>query len=344
MNQADQDASKRQQFSPPAPFMVPTQQLQEQQQQQQQQQIGAYSTSSITPESSYASDYAHSTSRMQVPSAPVIPSNPQFANQYYVSQDNTEPNNYSWNTASRSADHSISLQVGLESRASRRPSITQSPMYPRPQNTTSYSPSQQTNYSSTYGTSKSRSNAIAVTGYYPENTQSYLLGSKSSMNNTAKPRHNNEGPISILLLPPLLLLLICEMSTSLPLLLFFCISLIVYALDLANPGDRGNSGGGVPRGYYTLCAIWLGWAIMSFVVGYHLVFLDEKYSYSGSVQGNSTNGNGRWHLMGIAALTCQLLVSILLLFCLVSQCGVIKFAFHLFYFHNVQSKCKCHIQ
>jgi len=50
----------------------------------------------------------------------------------------------------------------------------------------------------------------------------------------------------------------------------------VYALDLANIGNSGGGGGGggtnSHRGFYTLCAIWIGWIVLSIVVGYVTIF------------------------------------------------------------------------
>jgi hypothetical protein len=117
------------------------------------------------------------------------------------------------------------------------------------------------------------------------------------------------------------------MSSSLPLLLFLCVCLIVYALDLANPGDRGS---GLSRGYYTLCAVWMGWVVLSMVVGYVSVVLDRvdwggvyvanvdvELDESGEGVKNSARGVGR--LMEVMVLAAQLVVSIMLLFCLVSS-------------------------
>jgi hypothetical protein len=148
-----------------------------------------------------------------------------------------------------------------------------------------------------------------------------MLSTAKNSSITASDRNkgkNNNGAIALLLLPPLALLLIFEISTSLPLLLFLCIALIVYAIDLANPGDYGGR-----RGYYTLCAVWGGWVVMSMVVGYDLVVLDGNYSYR-SVDGVSDqveeggSGRGLGNVLVVLALAGQLMVSVLLLFCMVS--------------------------
>ena len=59
----------------------------------------------------------------------------------------------------------------------------------------------------------------------------------------------------------------------------------MYALDLANVG--GGIGGTTNhhhvvannntthRGFYTLCAIWIGWIVVSIVVGYVTIFLGD---------------------------------------------------------------------
>jgi hypothetical protein len=255
-----------------------------------------------------------------MPSAQVNPSNTpsvSFTNPYYASQPAaSETTSHSQYTANQYTDPSVPVTIGGDSSGMSKRHVTQSNAYP--EYSASYN-TQQTSYGTSYGGSnnndnlKSR-NVGAAPGY--SNTQSYLLSNKNNtISNTNKPTQSNNGAIAILLLPPLALLLICEMSTSLPLLLFLCISLVVYALDLANPCDRNS--GSVPRGYYTLCAIWFGWIVLSVVVGYAMVVLDGNYNYVGNIERDDTGGLG--HFMGVMAVISQLIVSIMLLFCLVSS-------------------------
>jgi hypothetical protein len=260
-----------------------------------------------------------------MPSAQVNPSNTpsvSFTNPYYASQPAaSETTSHSQYTANQYTDPSVPVTIGGDSSGMSKRHVTQSNAYP--EYSASYN-TQQTSYGTSYGGSnnndnlKSR-NVGAAPGY--SNTQSYLLSNKNNtISNTNKPTQSNNGAIAILLLPPLALLLICEMSTSLPLLLFLCISLVVYALDLANPGDR--SSGSVPRGYYTMCAIWLGWVVLSVIMGYVMVVLDGNYNYVGNIERDDTgegSGRGLGHCVGVMAVISQLIVSIMLLFCLVSS-------------------------
>ena len=66
--------------------------------------------------------------------------------------------------------------------------------------------------------------------------------------------------------------------------MLFCFGLAVYAFDLANIGggiittttnSNNASLGGNNKGFYTLCAIWIGWIILSIVVGYDAIFLGD---------------------------------------------------------------------
>ena len=85
-------------------------------------------------------------------------------------------------------------------------------------------------------------------------------------------------------MPPLAFLFFCEMSSSFPLLVLLCCGLVVYAFDLANVGYSGvdnNKAGN--RGFYTLCAIWMSWLLLSSVVGYDCVFLGEGGTSAASV-------------------------------------------------------------
>jgi len=96
-------------------------------------------------------------------------------------------------------------------------------------------------------------------------------------------QHNNKH-IAILILPSTLLLLLKEVSTSIPIILVICCFLVVYSFDLCNfgkgtapltgyngtplnynPGKRGGS-------YYTLLAIWISWLLVCIVIVYDILF------------------------------------------------------------------------
>ena len=138
-------------------------------------------------------------------------------------------------------------------------------------------------------TLKARNVSNTNSGNFNLQQSSYVLNvntpqqaATTTTKQSSLPQHNINIPIAILLLPPLFILLIYDMSSPLPLLLLCCIGLIVYALDLANVGggigsNHSNAGGGntAHRGFYTLCAIWIGWIVLSIVVGYVTIFLGE---------------------------------------------------------------------
>eukprot|EP00956_Cyclotella_meneghiniana_P004721 scaffold5825_cov62-Cyclotella_meneghiniana.AAC.6 len=205
------------------------------------------------------------------------------------------------------------------------------------------------NVSSYYGgkdTLKSRNNnnndgsaitSSALRSYPPpnslqsSNSSSYMLGSgtkQTTINSNNKQttphnNNNNNGGIAILIFPPLLLLLTYEMPSSIPLLLLFCVSLIVYAVDLSNFGNGGC--------YYTLVGIWGGWAVMSATMAHALITAGlDNNSNSGYVVNVGGDGdddesseigddNGELRMsrfMGIIVVMGHLLVSVVLLFCL----------------------------
>lgn len=310
MNLSEQE--KRQRFPPPPP---PPQFRP----QQQQQQAGGYAATSYAPAGSNGYMRTPSGSNVQPATAT------SFTNPYYASQPapETTTTSYSHYTPNLPTDQAIN--IGSDSGISKRPSVTQSV---HSQYSTSYStPQQQPSYASSSSYARNVNAPI-----YPS-AQSYMLKS-STMATTTTKKHDNNGSIALLLLPPLFLLLICEMSTSLPLLFFLCVALIVYAIDLANPGDSRSN-----RGYYTLFAVWGGWLVMSLVIGYDLVVLDGHYNYVASDENEEVdNSDGRLNLMGVLVLSGQVMVSILLLFCMVSiTFAPVKYAFlsHLTSNHRV---------
>lgn len=145
-------------------------------------------------------------------------------------------------------------------------------------------------------------------------------------------RSSSEGggkSIALLLLPPLAFLFLGEMSSPLPLLALLCCGLIVYAFDLANVGSESAPGS---RGFYTLCAVWASWLLLSLVVGYDCVFLEEGTSGAAYPVANPERGEadatdggedfevidagGSWSagLFGLALLLTKLGTSVLLLF------------------------------
>lgn len=200
-------------------------------------------------------------------------------------------------------------------------------------------------------TLKSRNNISAATTStstslnYPSPdaspSSSYMLGTKphnptanNNNNHTSdRPRDNNGGRIALLLFPPLSLLLIYEMPSSLPSLLFVSLALIAYAVDLGCIGES-NTVGGRSRGgygcssYYTLTAVWGGWFVLSAVVSYVLVTASSdgnystNYAYVAEEEDSSKGGSGgelrSFRFIEIIMVMGHLLVSILLLFCLVS--------------------------
>ncbi len=220
------------------------------------------------------------------------------------------------------------------------------PQYNNPTTTKSY-PSQ---YPSPYlpnpssDTLKSRHVATTTTtnsGNFNMQQNSYILNvnAAAASNTTATkssatqhmPQHNNNIPIAILLLPPLFTLLIYEMSSPLPLLLLCCIGLIVYAFDLANiGGGKGNSSSNstnhhyhtTHRGFYTLCAIWIGWIVMSIVVGYVTIFLGDTVLTTSSGGGggydlddeSGTTATTTTNFLSLGILLAKLGMSIILLF------------------------------
>ncbi|KAL3793666.1 hypothetical protein HJC23_010238 [Cyclotella cryptica] len=303
-----EDRSNRQHFPPPPPFMSAPHQSQPRQQ------AGPHHPSSVS----------HVSASSTNPSSAAATSYPQYVG--HSSQDK-------------------SIAIESDAKISKRPSYTASPY---PQYPASYNPSpreypshqqQYTSSSSPLGGSSTFHNPTLdtlksrnVPSYAAAPSHSYLLSSTKANATTAMttnkpPRHDNHGPIALLLFPPLIFLLLYDMSSSLPLLLFLCVCLIVYALDLANPGDRGG-GGGRYRGYYTLCAVWLGWVVLSMVVGYVSVVLDDSNWAGGHVSsvvgadidesqaGVGIAERGLGGFMGVVLLAAQLVVSIMLLFCL----------------------------
>ena len=130
------------------------------------------------------------------------------------------------------------------------------------------------------------------------------------------------------------------MSSPLPLLMLFCFGLIVYAFDLANVGggiiatatNASSSGGGGSssnnKGFYTLCAIWIGWIVLSIVVGYDTIFLGDAitttttymsdFDDEGESQGinNSSSRGIATNFISLMIILTKLGASIILLFCL----------------------------
>ena len=150
----------------------------------------------------------------------------------------------------------------------------------------------------------------------------------------------HDPAVALLLVPPLAFLFGCEMSSSLPLLALLCCGLAVYACDLANVGapHRGDgpphpAGGGGGRGYYTLCAVWTSWLLLSCVVFHDCVFLREEatdgilwpaasdVSFEGRDEGEDAAAataplptSSFDHVFGLALLLARPAVYILLLF------------------------------
>ncbi|KAL9182149.1 hypothetical protein ACHAXT_012801 [Thalassiosira profunda] len=149
---------------------------------------------------------------------------------------------------------------------------------------------------------------------------------KAAASTAGSPGGNNKS-IALLLIPPLLFVFLHEMSSSLPLLVFLCLGLVVYSFDLANVGDGSKQS----RGFYTLCAIWMGWTFLSLVVGYDAIFLGEDRGSLTFVQKPSADspegmdgvsgemeasiGYGKMaNLLGLGLLLSKVAVAILLLF------------------------------
>lgn len=290
MNLPEQEKRRRFPPPPPPPQYRP---------QQQQHVISAHAATSYAPAGSNCYTTTPSGSNVQPATAA------SFTNPYYASQPAPETTSTTYsNYPSQPTDHSIN--IGTDSGISKRPSMTQS-VPPQP----SYNSRQQPSYASS---SYSRNANAPI---YPS-AQSYMLKSSNIVTSTTK-KYDNNVSIALLLLPPLLLLLTCEMSTPLPLLLFLCLGLIVYAIDLANPGDSRSN-----RGYFTLFAVWGGWMVMSLVVGYHLVVLDGHFSYvvNASAGRNDeigeVNNSVRLNSAGVLVLIGQVMISVMLLFCVVS--------------------------
>jgi len=144
--------------------------------------------------------------------------------------------------------------------------------------------------------------------------------------------NKNNKSIALLLLPPLIFLFFYEMSSSLPFLVLLCCGLIVYSFDLANVGTSDTASS---RGFYTLCAIWMSWLLLSMVVGYDAIFLGEESGASTAVVSNTNMGllgenelsseggdtsntttarTTTTNLFGLSLLLTKLSMSILLLF------------------------------
>jgi len=181
------------------------------------------------------------------------------------------------------------------------------------------------------------------------NAATLISGSRKKYQNfnstSDNTNNNNNKSIAFLLLPPLIFLFFCEMSSSLPLMVLLCCGLIVYAFDLANVGssnpnestttqaqqqqhkqqNQQSSRNQSNRGYYTLCAIWMSWLLLSLVVGYDGIFLEEERTSSASSSaamndaieggdGPSNNGSMTANLFELSLLLAKLAMSILLLF------------------------------
>jgi len=103
----------------------------------------------------------------------------------------------------------------------------------------------------------------------------------------------------------------------------------VYALDLANVG--GGIGGTTNhhvasdtthRGFYTLCAIWIGWIVVSIVVGYVTIFLGDTILTTASGiefddEGGTTTTTSSYrntNFVSLGILLAKLGASIMLLF------------------------------
>eukprot|EP00986_Skeletonema_menzelii_P002833 scaffold831_cov151-Skeletonema_menzelii.AAC.1 len=189
-----------------------------------------------------------------------------------------------------------------------RTTTTTTNLYPHYNPTTTATKSYLSQYPSPYlpnpssDTLKARHvGSTTNSGNFNMQQNSYILNvnASTSITNTKSAAqqipHNNNIPIAILLLPPLFILLIYEMSSPLPLLLLCCIGLIVYALDLANVGggigSNSNHHTTHHRGFYTLCAIWIGWIVISIVVGYVTIFLGDTV-LTPSTSGNDLDDEG----------------------------------------------------
>jgi len=106
----------------------------------------------------------------------------------------------------------------------------------------------------------------------------------------------------------------------------------VYSFDLANVGNDTSAqqaSASHNRGFYTMCAIWMSWLVLSMVVGYDAIFLGEEGSSFQSFsidtaptqEGtaiDSTNNNSQtsssFNLFQLTLLLSKLSMSILLLF------------------------------
>lgn len=167
-----------------------------------------------------------------------------------------------------------------------------------------------------------------------------LMGSREKRSDSSRlsnPTISNNKSIALLLLPPLMLLFLYEMSSSLPLLVLFCCGLIVYSFDLANTGtasgaaDSARAAASNYRGYYTMCAIWMSWLVLSMVVSYDAIFLGEEgssgravessnidYDQEGntmdSANSSSSQTSSTFHPFQLALLLSKLSLSIFLLF------------------------------
>ncbi|KAL7541415.1 hypothetical protein ACHAXR_010905, partial [Thalassiosira sp. AJA248-18] len=140
-----------------------------------------------------------------------------------------------------------------------------------------------------------------------------IASSRKLHTGSSNPTNNNNKSIALLLLPPLLYLFFYEMSSSLPLLVFLCVGLVVYSFDLANVGQS--------RGFYTLCAIWMSWILLSMVVGYDVIFLGEEGTigtnggaFVSELAQEATAGGSATSSVTSSVLLTKLSLSILLLF------------------------------
>ena len=167
---------------------------------------------------------------------------------------------------------------GVRSRASS------SSAYPNP--SFSYSSYSATNPSSSEFVSPATTTTTSSGGrgqpyYFPAAAAagSSNITAKAAMT-TANEIKTCDGYIALLLLPPLTLLLVCNMSTTAPLLATCCAILIIYSLDLVALGYNAH-------GYYTLLATWSSFVILSILVGYDILYLSSNSSSPSSSSSSS---------------------------------------------------------